>query len=112
MSDNEKDARYMLENMVRDVIMVMGKGREWGGDDGVRRILYVGDLDFKANGNEVGRLARHTIALSYKMTNGEQRENGNCCRQGRRLFILCFKGHKSLWRITAYRPNLLLFFLF
>jgi len=31
MSDNEKDARYMLENMVGNVIMVMGKGREWGG---------------------------------------------------------------------------------
>jgi len=76
MSDNEKDARYMLENMMGNVIMVMGKGREWGGGggDGVRRILYVGDLDFKANGNEVGRLARHTIALSYRMTNGEQRE--------------------------------------
>jgi hypothetical protein len=25
---------------------------------------------------------------------------------------LCFKGHKRLWRITAYRPNLLLFLLF
>jgi hypothetical protein len=54
MSDNEKDARYMLENMVGNVIMVVGKGRgRWC----VRRILYgimFGDLDFKANGNEVG----------------------------------------------------------
>jgi hypothetical protein len=31
MSDNEKDARYTLENMVGNVIVVMGKGREWGG---------------------------------------------------------------------------------
>lgn len=28
-----------------------------------------------------------TIALSYKMTNGEQRENGNCCgREGDRSY--------------------------
>lgn len=41
------------------------------GDDGEANTVrnHVGDLDFKANGNEVGKL---TIALSYKMTNGEQ----------------------------------------
>lgn len=83
---NEKDARYMLEDMVGNVIMGMGKGRG-GGGDGMGRWCeantvrnHVGDLDFKASGNEVGWL--ETIALSYKMTNGEHRENGNCCRQG------------------------------
>ena len=52
MSDNEKDTRYMLEDMMGNVIMVMGRGKEMGrgGDDGVKRILYVGDLDFKATG--------------------------------------------------------------
>jgi hypothetical protein len=43
------------------------------GDDGEANTVrnHVGDLDFKANGNEVGGWLE-TIALSYKMTNGEQ----------------------------------------
>jgi hypothetical protein len=39
VSENEKDAMYMLENMVRNVIMVIGKEREWGKGTMVRRIL-------------------------------------------------------------------------
>jgi hypothetical protein len=84
MSNNEKDARYMPENMVGNVIMVMGKGRGWGGDDGVRRILYgimLETLTSKRTETKWGGWLE-TIALSYKMTNGEQREYGNCCRQG------------------------------
>lgn len=84
LSDNEKDARYVLENMVGNVIIVMGKGREWGGDDGVRRILYgimLETLTSKRAETKWGGWLE-TIALSYKMTNGEHRENGNCCRQG------------------------------
>jgi len=57
----------MLENMVGNVIMVVGKGREWGGDDGCEANTvrnHVGDLDFKASGYEVGRLARdHSIIV-------------------------------------------------
>lgn len=66
MSENEKDAKYMLENMVGNVIMVMGKGREWGKRWCEANIVrnHVGDLVFKANGNEVGRLARnHSIIV-------------------------------------------------
>jgi hypothetical protein len=84
MNNNEKDARYMLEDMVGNIIMVMGKGREWGGDDGVRRILYgimLGTLTSKRTETK-WRGWLETIALSYKMTNGEQRENGNRCKQG------------------------------
>jgi len=40
MSDNERDARCMLENMGGNVIMMMGKGREGIGGAMVRRILY------------------------------------------------------------------------
>jgi hypothetical protein len=80
MSDNEKDARYTLENMVGNVIMVMGKGREWEGDDAVRRILYgimLETLTSKRTETKWGGWLE-TTALSYKITNGEQRENGNC----------------------------------
>lgn len=70
-----KDPRYMLENMVGNVIIVMGKGREWGGEgDGVRRILYgimLETLISKRTETKWGAWLE-TIALSYKMTNGEQ----------------------------------------
>jgi len=67
ISDNEKDARYVLENMVGNLIMVMGKGEnsEWGGDNGARRILYGIMLEtLTSKGNEVGRLSRdHSIIV-------------------------------------------------
>jgi len=53
-----------------------------GGDDGVKRILYgimLETLTSKRTETKWGGWLE-TTALSY-MTNGEQRENGNCCRQ-------------------------------